>query len=184
MSASYTCHDFKSPRNDSSRRLPGTMRIVPVLFYVIIVFFISSLVRSYQVSKDSESRTTVANANRDEHNAKKTELTAKLTDLTTQEKLGSEVAKWVEGTRGLQPIIASIVRAVGEETFISNLMLERSPDVPSQINLSIKLSNAGQPETDKIGQALNTIHYKSHSPSVGRSGDELEYRSMLVWQEK
>jgi hypothetical protein len=159
------------------------MKIIPVLFYVVTLFSAYSLVRAYQISKESEARTLVANSNRDDNNAKKTDLNTKLADLTSQEKLGTEVAKWVEGTRGLQPIIASIVRSVGEETFISSLMLERSPDVPSQINLSLKLSNAGQPETERIGQALNGIRYKAHSPSVGRSGDELEYRSMLVWQE-
>jgi hypothetical protein len=64
------------------------------------------------------------------------------------------------------------------------MLLERSPDFPAQINLNLRLSNAGQPETEKIGQALNRLQYKTHSPSVGRTGDDMEYRTMLVWQEK
>ena len=36
MSKPFICHDFKSPRTDMSRRLPGTMKVVPLLFYGVL----------------------------------------------------------------------------------------------------------------------------------------------------
>jgi hypothetical protein len=112
MSAPFLCHDFKSPRTDNSRRLPSSMRIVPVLFYVVSLFSVYSMIRDYQTMKSSGERKIAAEANRDSDAAKKTTLSTELTDLKSQKDLGEQVAKWVEGTRPLQPISVSIARSI------------------------------------------------------------------------
>jgi hypothetical protein len=183
MSTSFICHDFKSPRNDNSRRLPGSMRVIPVLFFGVSLFSLFSIFTDVRSMRESDEKKVLCEAQRDEAVAAKARLETELTALTKEQALADQVAKWVEGTRIVQPITVAVSRAVGMETFISDMTLERIPDVPSQLNLSLKLSNAGQPETEKINAALSRLRYKPHSPSVGRAGDETEYRTLLVWQE-
>jgi hypothetical protein len=182
MSA-FLCHDFKTPRNDNSRRLPASMRMIPILFYGVCLFATYYIFSDIQSMREADERRIVYEAQRDEARAAKARLDTELQALSKEQELAEQVAKWVEGTRVVQPITVAVSRAVGMETFISDLMLERIPDVPSQLNLSLRLSNAGQPETEKINSALSTLRYKPHSPSVGRQGEEVEYRSLLVWQE-
>ena len=33
----YLCHDFKTPRTDTARRLPDTFRFIPIFFYVAML---------------------------------------------------------------------------------------------------------------------------------------------------
>ena len=33
----YLCHDFKTPRTDTARRLPDTFRFIPLMFYVAML---------------------------------------------------------------------------------------------------------------------------------------------------
>jgi hypothetical protein len=179
----FLCHDFKSPRNDNSRRLPGSMRIVPIMFYIVTLGALFSIFNNMKSMREYDERKALAESQRDEDTAAKASLDTELVALNKEQQLAEQVAKWVEGTRVVQPITVAVARAVGTETFISDLMLERSPDVPSQVNLSIRLSNAGQPETEKINSALGRLRYRTHSPTVDRSGEEVEYRTMLVWQD-
>jgi hypothetical protein len=180
---SFICHDFKTPRNDSSRRLPGTMRIVPVIFYIVTLGSIYSVFRDMRLMKEYDERKAIAGSQRDEQVAAKESLASELVKLTTERAVAEQVAKWVEGTRSLQPVSVAVAEAVGFETFISDLTVERSPDVPSQLNLVARMSNAGQPEIQKIDEGLRKLSYRAHSPNVDRNGDNLEYRTMLIRQE-
>jgi hypothetical protein len=180
----FLCHDFKTPRTDMSRRLPGSMRLVPVLFYVVSLataFFIFKDVRDLQEAEKQR----IASVKELE------ELTMELTKLDEEKsKIDNElfraqaVAKWVEGTRVLQPITVAIARAMPPETNITELSLERSPDLPAQISLLVRMINATVAEVPKIEGAVNRLHYRTHSGQQAKQGEQVEFRSMLVWQEQ
>lgn len=180
----FLCHDFKTPRNDSSRRLPGSMRLVPVLFYIV------TLATGFFVFKDMndlgnyEKQRVAAEKEKQEIAAEAAKLGEEKVQIENELFRAQSVAKWVEGTRVLQPVSVAIARAMPPETNISELLLERSSDLPAQVSLLVRMINASIAEVPKIESAVGRLHYRTHSGQQAKQGDQVEYRSMLVWQDQ
>lgn len=180
----FICHDFKTPRTDMSRRLPGTMRMVPVIFYVVTLLTGFFLVKDFRDLQDAEKRRLAATQEQAQITAEKTKLDEEKNKIDNELSRAQAVAKWVEGTRVLQPISVAIARAMPPETNITELSLERSADLPAQISMLVRLVNASAAEVPKIESAVNRLHYRTHSGQQAKQGDQVEFRSMLVWQEQ
>jgi cell division protein FtsL len=181
--SNFICHDFKTPRTDMSRRLPNSMRIVPVVFYVVLGLSAYVAVNDFRGYKLAETETEVANAEKAKLNDDKAKLDEEQATIQDQRTRAEAYAKWIEGTRVLQPISVAVARAMPPETNITELSLERSPDLPEQISILVRMANGTLAEVSKIEASLNRLHYKSHSPGQAKQGDQVEFRSMLVWQE-
>jgi hypothetical protein len=178
----YLCHDFKSPRTDTSRRLPNSMRIVPVMFYTVVALAIASGVRDYLSMRRASEEIVVSNTERDSLLAKKTQLEAEVASVETQRTKGESVAKWVEGTRNIQPLAVAIARAMPAETDITNLVIERNSELPTQISLDVNLLNGGLAEFAKMEGDISRLNYRIHSPQQQKNGDSVNYKSMVVHQ--
>jgi len=180
--SSYLCHDFKSPRTDTSRRLPNSMRIVPVMFYVVIFAATGFGVKDYLAVRHAAEREQAATAKTADLKAKVDAINAEKATIETQRKKGENIAQWVEGTRIVQPVAVAIARAVPMETDITSLVLERNSDLPSQVNLTIQLLNGGIPEFAKIESSISRLNYRLFSPQQNKEGEVVEFRSLLVYQ--
>ena len=103
---------------------------------------------------------------------------------STQEKWKAEkLAQWVEGTRALQPISVAIARAMPPEISLAELSLERSPECPSRSTLSVRINNGTLEDVGKIQSALSNLNYRAYNSQQLKTGDALDFRSMLVWQQ-
>ncbi len=180
----FLCHDFKSPRTDMSRRLPSTMRMVPVIFYVVLVASVFFIIKDWTDLNKASSDLIQANTRKEDAEAAKTKLLAEKSQIETEKFRAEGIAKWVEGTRVMQPISVAIARAMPPETNITELVLERNADFPAQVSMLLRLVNGGANEIEKVQKSLERLHYRSHSPQQARQGDLMEFRSMLVWQER
>ena len=180
----FLCHDFKTPRTDMSRRLPSSMRVVPVMFFVILIGATFFLIKDWTDLNKATSDLAQANARKDEAIAAKTKLQSEKSDIETEKFRAEGIAKWVEGTRVMQPISVAIARSMPPETNITELVLERNADFPAQVSMLLRLVNGGALEIEKVQKALERLHYRSHSPQQARQGDLMEFRSMLVWQDR
>lgn len=179
----FLCHDFKTPRTDMSRRLPSTMRLVPVMFYLILAGSSIFIIKDWTDLKKSEGDLTLATSRRDEAMSAKGKLKDEKVQIETEKFRAEGIAKWVEGTRVVQPISVAIARAMPPETNITELELSRNADFPAQVSMLLRLVNGGAPEIEKVQKSLERLHYRSHSPQQARQGDLMEFRSMLVWMD-
>jgi len=110
----------------------------------------------------------------------------------TEEKLvldaetgrAEDVARWVEGARNLQPISVAIARAMPAEVRLSDLTIERSDQVPSNLSLAVRINGGSATEVDLIESSISRLNYRSYSPQQSKNGDIIEYRSTLVRQEQ
>ncbi len=178
----FLCHDFKTPRTDMSRRLPASMRMVPVIFYLVLLTSAVFMVKDMTDLRKAERDLTVSTARKDEAVAAKTKLKEEAAAILTEKYRAEGIAKWVEGTRVIQPISVAVARAMPPETNITELSLERNIDVPAQVSMLLRLVNGGAAEIENVQKALDRLHYRSHSPQQAKQGDVVEFRSMLVWQ--
>jgi hypothetical protein len=182
MSA-YISHDFKTPRPDGSRRLPRTFMLVPILFYLSLVAGSYLSISSYMTYRE-------ASKNRDERKAQTAEqdgLTSKIeqeTNTVNKEKLKAEkLVQWVEGTRMIQPITVAITRSIPSEVSLGEMSFERSVDIPAQINLSVRINSGGMEDIGRIQTAVEGLKYHAYNSQQAKSGDFLDYRTILVWQQ-
>ncbi len=180
--STYLCHDFKTPRTDGSKRLPNSMRIVPLIFYVVTALSGASAVRDVLAMNKADERVKIATDSKTELVAKKTKLDEEVTNIKNQQSKSESLAKWVEGTRIVQPLAVAISRAIPLETDITSLLLERNTELPGQMALTLNLTNGGMAEFAKIESSLARLNYRVHSPQQDKTGESVQLRSTLVFQ--
>ena len=177
----HLCHDFKSPRNDTSKRLPPIFAVVPIMFYVVLIFGGYTSVISYLNYRDAtQSRDEWKQYQAEQEEAKARFETDKV--AVTQEKWKAEkLAQWVEGTRAIQPITVAVTRCVPPEITLGEMSLERSAELPQQITLNVRINSGTLEEVGKIQTAITNLNYRSFNSQQLKSGDALDFRTMLVW---
>ncbi|MDI1310519.1 hypothetical protein [Prosthecobacter sp.] len=179
----YLCHDFKTPRIDTSRRLPASFRAIPVLFYVALIGSAYVMTMDYFNYKRALKQQTDAEENQVLSESQRDAYRSELADLESEATKAEKVAQWMEGARNIQPIAVKIARAVQTDTRITQVALERSEQVPANIALTIHLNGAKvSTELASIEAALGQLLYRSYSPQQTKNGDVVEYHSTLVRQ--
>lgn len=178
----YLCHDFKTPRTDTSRRLPNSFRFVPFAFYLALVagtYFITMDILSYRSASESKIKFEKIKAQHEEEQAKNDAITASLGVETGR---ANEVAKWVEGTRAMQPIAVRIARSIQGEARLSELILERNEQLPNQLVLTMKMMGGSIQQVQAIQTNIEQLNYRAYSPQQSVKDGVVDYRSNLVWQ--
>jgi hypothetical protein len=92
-----------------------------------------------------------------------------------------DVAKWVEGTRVLQPICVEAARAIQGEVKIAEFALDRNVQLPSQIDVSMRLTGADASQIAAVENAFGKLNYRPYSPQQARTQEMIDYRSTLVF---
>lgn len=179
----YLCHDFKTPRTDTSRRLPSSFRAIPVIFYVALVGSAYVMTMDYFNYKRALLQKTEAVERQKLSEAQRDSFRAEKKDLESEALKAEKVAQWMEGARNIQPIAVKIARAVQPETRITQVALERSEQVPANLALTIHLNGSKvSTELAAIEASIGQLLYRSYSPQQTKNGDVVEYHSTLVRQ--
>ncbi len=179
----YLCHDFKTPRTDTSRRLPSTFRFIPMIFYVAVVGSTYMMTMDYfnykkalVQKKEADDRKSVLDTERDA-------FQAEFATLDAESKKAEGVALWMEGARNIQPILVKIARSVQAETRIGGVSLERMQDAPANLALTMRIngSNAAS-EVIAVENAIGQLQYRSYSGQQNKEKDSeiIEFRTTLV----
>lgn len=177
----YLCHDFKTPRTDTSRRLPSSFRFIPVLFYVAVVGCAYFMTTDYFGYKKAQQDKKVADDRKTQLEGERDAFQKELAELEAEAKKAEGVAQWMEGARNLQPIIVKIARAVQQETRLGTLSLERSEQAPANVALTMKVTGTNAAtEVAAIESAISQLQYRSYAPQQTKTDDVIEYRSTLV----
>lgn len=177
----YLCHDFKSPRADASRRLPPTFRFIPIAFYVATVAGIYFVTMDTLKLRKAEKERVVAEQVRKEHEEAKAKLVNETLAVNIESVKAEAVAKWVEGTRVVQPIVVQAARTVQGEVRIAEMSLSRSIDLPAQIEVAMRLTGADAAHVAAMETAFTKLNYQPYSPQQARNKDMIDYRSTLVF---
>lgn len=178
----YLCHDFKSPRPDSSRRLPQSYLLVPILFYVVLIGGTYLGVTSYLGYRSALQSRDQWTQVQTEHESARMKFEADRLELVKEKQKAEKLAQWVEGTRSLQPISVAIARALPPEITLAELSLERSSELPQQLGLTVLINNGTLEDVARIQSAVSQLNYRPFNSQQAKSGEALEYKSMLVWQ--
>jgi hypothetical protein len=179
----YLCHDFKTPRTDTSRRLPNSFRAVPLLFYLAVVggaYFMTTDILGYRKAKESKAHAEEVKA---QHEAALSKAAGDKRQLDVLTARAESIAKWVEGTRVVQPIGVKVARAIPPEVRLNELYIERNEELPAQLSLSLRMNGGTMAHVQTIERDISALNYRTNGSQQTKQGEMLEYRTNLSWQD-
>lgn len=180
----FICHDFKSPRTDTSKRLPNSFKLVPVFFYLALIGGAYFMTTDWMAYKKAQQEVAEAEAIKKNHQSITKQMAAEKAALDEETLKAQELAKWMEGARSLQPIGVAIARAMPAEVRLSDLVIERSSQVPANLSLAVRINGGSAADVALIENSITRLNYRSYSPQQSKDGEIVEFRSTLVRQEQ
>jgi hypothetical protein len=180
----YLCHDFKTPRTDTSRRLPNSFRAVPLMFYLAIVggaYFITTDIFAYRKAQAAKVHAEEVKA---QHESTLTKASGDKRQLDVLTARAEAIARWVEGTRVVQPINVKVARSIPPEVRLSELYIERNEQLPSQLSLSLRINGGNMVHVQNIERDISSLNYRTNGSQQTKQGEMLEYRTNLSWQDQ
>lgn len=182
MHSPTVCHDFKSPRPGAASRLPSALIAVPALFYLAIVGGCYLNINCYLNYHRAMTERDTWRQSKSEKDEAKAKFESQIAALEGEALKAGKLAQWVEGTRTLQPICVAITRSMPPEITLGDLTIERRSDMPSQLDLSVRINSGTMQEIARIQSAIQNIQYRTYNSQQLKNNDNLEYKTMLVWQ--
>jgi hypothetical protein len=174
--------DFKTDRKDIASPLPLPFRLVPILFYLSIVFTIvvgSLALWHAKVAADLRDATLAriaeVRASIEANKASRGALEARIREAM-------DLEKWVLASKPLQPLVIAIIRSMGPESNIVELRIERDTVTPSQLRIGLRMNTASDRQLEETLKVIRDLNYREVSPTQSRSQGELNYQATLVWQ--
>ena len=181
--SSIICHDIKTPRLDAAKRLSPYWAITPVVFYTLLLYCAYANITAFLGYRDALHNRDTWKAYQAEQRQTKDKYEAERASVLKEKARAEKLAQWIEGTRTLQPITVAIARSMPVESTIGQLGLERSPDLPSQIILTLTINNGTVEDVGRVQQSISNLSYHPFNAQQNRTGDVMEYKTMLVWQQ-
>lgn len=175
--------DFKTDRKGITPPLPLVMRLVPLLFYLSLLFLaVVGTVSSIHAKFSSNHRSALLSRIellKKEIEAVKTEKTA----LENEIKEATDLEAWVLASIPLQPLVVSIIRSMGPQSEIVDFTLERDAETPSQLRVGLKLNTASDKQIEQTLEVVRGMNYREFNPTQTRVQGNLDYRASLLWQD-
>ncbi len=174
--------DLKTERPDIAPALPAYLRLIPVLFYAVVVgglglsayffFALRSAAAAEQVSK-----TKLAGYQQDLETVK-----ADRDALEKKARRANDIVAWVEGSRSLQPLVVSMIRAVDANSSVAGLDLTRTPGAPSQIKIVLKLNAPSLRQLDRVLGEITARNFRAYNPNQTQARGAIDYEATLIYQ--
>lgn len=175
--------DFKTDRKGITPPLPMVMRLVPLLFYLSLLFLaVVGTVSSLHAKFSSDHRGTLLGrieTLKKEIEEVKTEKTA----LENEIKEATDLEAWVLASIPLQPLVVSIIRSMGPQSEIVDFTLERDAETPSQLRVGLKLNTASDKQIEQTLEVVRGMNYREFNPTQTRVQGNLDYKASLLWQD-
>ena len=175
--------DFKTERKGISPPLPMIMRLVPLLFYLSLLFLVVvGSVASLRAKLSSNHRNTVLA--RIETLKKEIEDTKKeRSALEAQISEAMDLEAWVLASMPLQPLAGAIIRSMGNQAEIVDFTLERDAETPSQLRISLRLNTPSDKQLEQTLEVIRAMNYREFNPTQTRVQGNLDYKANLLWQD-
>jgi len=175
--------DFKTERKGVSPPLPMIMRLVPILFYLSLLFLaVVGSVASLRAKLSSDQRNTVV-AKNEELKKEIDSVKARRAALESEINQALDLEAWVLASMPLQPLVVAIIRSMGQDSEIVELSLERDAETPSQLRIGLKLNTASDKQLEKTLEVIRQMNYREFNPTQMRLQGNLDYKASLLWQD-
>jgi hypothetical protein len=177
----FIVQDIKTDRPNISGGLPASYRMVPLAFYssalmaLAMNLFLYTSLRKYQ--RDEKIwLSQVAEAE-----SEKLAIEQKQSQVIDEAHAAERIADWVEGSRPVQPLGATISRSMQATATIAELTLDRNPQMPAHLFMTLKLNNAGSEQLEATLDSLAALDFQTYSAQQVKTENALDFQATLIW---
>lgn len=175
--------DFKTERKDIAPPLPMIMRLVPLLFYLSLLFLVVvGSLASMHAKFSSDHRNSLLG--RIEELKKEIEgVKAEKGALEAEIREATDLEAWVLASIPIQPLVVAVIRSMGPQSEIVDFSLERDAETPSQLRIGLKLNTASDKQIEQTLEVIRGLNYREFNPTQTRVQGNLDYKASLLWQD-
>lgn len=172
--------DFKTPRKDLLPALPLLYRLVPIIFYLSLIFvgIVGSLAMWHTRVASTRYQDILGQTAQVEKEIKSTKAARAVLENDYRES--THLYSWVESSVPLQPLIVAIIKSMQANSTIVSLSLERDAATPAQLKLALTVNSESDTQILHTLDAIRQMGYLEFSPTQSKVKGNLEYRAMLV----
>ncbi len=167
-------HDLKTERNDVGQPLPAALRLLPVLFYAGILGAIGFSSYAFLQMKAAQMKTGEAKTAAAREQSEGAKLKADESSIMAEDKNAREVQRWIVGTNQMQAVALGILRTIDTDASVSDMILTRREEQPSQIELSLTMNSPKGPrQVEAIRTKLqDVLGYRTFSENIDKGNDK------------
>lgn len=177
-------HDLKTERQNVSAGLPGAYKLIPAAFYVVaaasvflsLYFYLSK--KAYEAT-EAEMQIRIATARAEVEN-----LTLKQQSIVDESKKAEAFAKWLDGSRPLQPVTVAVGRSMGKDSTVAELSLSRNPEIPAHTFMQLKVDGGGSTQIETTLDAIYALHYQTYSAQQVKGENSTDFQATLIHNDK
>ena len=171
--------DFKTERKDLLPPLPMTFRLVPILFYMSVLFLVvvGSVAMWHARAASQRYQALASETAALQQQIQQSKGARDQLDERTLEAMDLE--NWVLASMPVQPLVVEIHNSIQDNSSIVSLTVERDPETPSQLKLDFVLQTDSEKQLDAILEAVKNLGYRILSPTQSMEKDNIKYRATL-----
>jgi len=180
---SEVIHDLKTERQNVSAGLPAGYKFVPIAFYIVsaasllLSLYFSLSKKAYEAS-EADLRFRASNAKTEEM-----KLLTNQQSLVDEAKRAEVFAKWLEGSRPLQPVTVVIARSMGKDSTIAGLSLNRNPEIPAHTFMQLKIDGGGSEQIETTLDSIYALDYQTYSAQQVKGRNSTDFQATLIHKE-
>ncbi len=177
-------HDLKSERQSVSAGLPSAYKLVPVAFYVVAtasVFLSLYFYLSKKAYEATEAEMQVRLADAQSHSST---LKTQQQVIVDEARKAEAYAKWLDGSRPLQPVTVAVGRSMGKDSTVAELSLTRNPEIPAHTFMQLKIDGAGNGQIETTLDAIDALHYQTYSAQQVMGDNTTDFQATLIHNKK
>ncbi len=177
-------HDLKIERQNVSSGLPAGYKLIPVTFYIVSVAAVF-LSLYFSLSKKSYEATNLLMQNRiAEAQSQRDVLVSSQETIVAEAKKAEVLAKWLEGSRPLQPVTVAVGRSMGKDSTVAELALNRNPEIPAHTFMQLKIDGGGTEQIEHTLDSIYALHYQTYSAQQVKGRNSTDFQATLIHSDK
>lgn len=177
----FIVQDIKTDRPNVSGGLPSFYRLIPIGFYagsvlaiMLNLYFLSSYRNHQRMEKSWQAEIAAALSEQEG-------ILQKQGRVNEEARAAERLADWVEGARPVQPITATITRSMEANATIAELNMDRNPQMPAHLFITLKINHAGTEQLESTLDSLAAIDYQTYSAQQVKAENAIDFQATLIW---
>jgi len=175
--------DFKTERKDIAPPLPMIARLVPLLFYLSLVFLLVVGTLASVRAKFSSDHRSALEGRIAELKKEIEDIKVEKTALEEEIQEATDLEAWVLASIPIQPLVVAVIRSMGPQSEIVDFTLERDAETPSQLRIGLTLNTISDKQIEQTLDVIRGLNYREFNPTQTRVQGNLDYKASLLWQD-
>lgn len=177
----FIVQDIKTDRPNISGGLPASYRMVPFVFYGAALMAIAMNLFLYTSLRNHQRDEKIWMSQVAEAESEKLAIEQRQNQIIEESHAAERIADWVEGSRPVQPLGATISRSMQATATIAELTLDRNPQMPAHLFMTLKLNHAGSEQLDSTLDSLAALDFQTYGANQVKTENALDFQATLIW---